>query len=116
MDCSSVRAALPAYLSGDLQPSESLDAGAHLAQCSDCMNEVRDTQSALSLLKSLPDITPAPNTWSLLSDRLDLEPARSKPAMATRAFLKLSAAASILVAALSFLAVGVATRAVPAAT
>ena len=60
-------------------------------------NEVGAIQSALSLLKALPDIEPSPETWKKIESKL---PAR-RP-VAFRYWLKAAAAASIMAAALSF--------------
>lgn len=73
-------------LLGECQPGSSPDE-----------TEVANIQSALSLLKALPDLEPSPETWNRIATRL---PAR-KPA-AFKFWLRAAAAASIMVAALSF--------------
>src|SRR6185436_2782801 len=60
--------------------------------------EVGSIQSALSLLKSLPEIEPSPETWKKIEAKL---PTR-RPLLATRYWLRAAAAASIMVAVLSF--------------
>jgi hypothetical protein len=60
----------------------------------------------LSLLKSLPDIEPSPETWKKISTNL---PSR-RPLLFTRTGLRAAAAASIMVAVLSFAVVMSATR------
>jgi hypothetical protein len=60
----------------------------------------------LSLLKNLPDIEPSPETWKKISANL---PSRRRP-LFTRTWLRAAAAASIMVAVLSFAVVMSATR------
>jgi hypothetical protein len=59
--------------------------------------EVSNIQSALSLLKSLPEIEPSPETWKQIEAKL---PARQPAAF--RFWLRAAAAASIMVAVVSF--------------
>ena len=65
--------------------------------------EVANIQSALSLLKALPDVEPSPETWKRIETRL------SRP-VALKFWLRAAAAAAIMVAVLSFAVVMNATR------
>src|SRR5262245_4002833 len=67
--------------------------------------EVADIQSALSLLKALPEVEPSPETWKRIESKL---PARRPVAL--KFWLRAAAAASIMVAVLSFAVVMNATR------
>src|SRR6185295_11117542 len=73
--------------------------------CTPDETEVSDIQSALSLLKALPDLEPSPETWKKIESRLP----QQQP-LAFRYWLRAAAAASILVAVLSFAVVMNATR------
>src|SRR5688572_13917237 len=59
--------------------------------------EVAAIQSALSLLKTLPEVEPSPETWKRIESRLP----RRQP-VAFRFWVRAAAAASIMVAVLSF--------------
>jgi hypothetical protein len=65
--------------------------------------EVANIQSALSLLKALPEVEPSPETWKRIETRLH------RP-VAAKFWLRAAAAASIMVAVLSFAVVMSATR------
>ena len=59
--------------------------------------ELRDVEAALSCLKSLPEIEPSPETWKKIEAQLP-----SRRPVAFRFWLRAAAAASIMVAVLSF--------------
>jgi hypothetical protein len=65
--------------------------------------EVANIQSALSLLKALPDVEPSPETWKRIETKL-------RRPVAVKFWLRAAAAASIMVAVLSFAVVMSATR------
>jgi len=65
--------------------------------------EVANIQSALSLLKALPEVEPSPETWKKIEPRL-------RRPVALKFWLRAAAAASIMVAVLSFAVVMSATR------
>lgn len=67
--------------------------------------EVANIQSALALLRSLPEVEPSPETWKRIESKL---PPR-RPAV-FKFWLRAAAAASILVAALSFAVVATMPR------
>src|SRR5436190_9400735 len=67
--------------------------------------EVGSIQSALSLLKALPEIEPSPETWKKITAQLP-----SRRPLLTKYWLRATAAASIMVAVLSFAVVMNATR------
>lgn len=119
MDCSQVREDIPAHFSGDLPRAELEAIGAHLATCDACMAEARAHQSSISLLKALPEISPSDDFRTRLFDAIDREPARVKRTPIHPKFalwIRFAAAASVLVAAVSFIYVGLVTRSLPAAT
>jgi ferric-dicitrate binding protein FerR (iron transport regulator) len=117
MDCRQAQNHLPAYQSGDLAAETAEAVGAHVATCEACKAEARDTQSVLSLLDSLPDISPAPTVWENVSNAIDRDavPATRSRGRSFSMILRIAAAASLLVAAVSFMYVALASRA-PVAT
>lgn len=68
--------------------------------------EVANIQSALSLLKALPDVEPSPETWKRIETKLLPQ---SRP-VALKFWLRAAAAAAIMVAVLSFAVVMSTTR------
>jgi hypothetical protein len=94
--CNEIRADLPAYRSQDLDARNTSEVDAHLRDCQACSAENRDEVSAVSLLKSIEEITPSPQTWDRIYSRT-----RTRKLTLT-APLKIAAAAGILAAAFSF--------------
>jgi ferric-dicitrate binding protein FerR (iron transport regulator) len=95
MNCDGIREVTYEYLKGWCEPSRASAIQSHLATCAGCAEEVRKTQSALSLLKTLPEIEASPETWENLRRSL---PGR-KP-VPGRAWAR-AVAAGFLVAVLS---------------
>lgn len=99
MNCQGIREVSYEYLKGWLSPNDAEAVEAHLAACPACMADTRSADSSLALLKTLPEIEALPETWNKIEARLAV------PAPKTRVFrfwLRVAAAASILVAVLSF--------------
>lgn len=85
---------------------QSPEVEAHTASCPACAAELRETAELLSLLhEALPDIQPAPGTLKKIEARLPL-----KPMPAFGVWLRVAAAASVLVAIVSFLALAAMPR------
>jgi ferric-dicitrate binding protein FerR (iron transport regulator) len=97
MDCEGVRElGLPGSEASEAERSA---AEAHQAGCAACAADEKAVVATLSLLHlALPDIDPAPGGWSRLEARLS---APRVPAFSL--WLRVAAAASVLVAAVSFL-------------
>jgi len=66
--------------------------------CSPDEADLNSIESALSLLKTLPDLEPSPDLWKRIDSKL---PAR-RPARVLKFWLRAATAATIMVAALSF--------------
>ncbi|MBI2932557.1 MAG: FecR domain-containing protein [Planctomycetes bacterium] len=115
MDCREIQANVPAYQSGELPEDLAAAVGRHLAQCPACMTDARKAQTTLALLKTIDDITPSEAVWQNL--KREITRAASTPGTGSlRALLRFAAAASILVAAFSFLFVAMLMRPTHAAT
>ncbi len=117
MDCRTVKSESVAYQSGNLTGGAAEDIGKHLADCADCATDARNAASTLSLLKTLDDITPNANVWL----NVQREVGRTAPVLSRRSglihgLLRFAAAASVLVAAISFIFVASVTRPSHAAT
>ncbi len=110
MDCSKVRAEVPAYQSGNLADADAERVGQHLAQCEACMADARDDQSALALLKALPEITACDDVWRNLARETAPKAVPTRRAGALLGLIRLAAAASLLVAALSFVFIATVPR------
>ncbi|HEX7898446.1 MAG TPA: FecR family protein [Planctomycetota bacterium] len=101
MKCEGVRA-----LGIEALKSQSPEIEAHTASCAACSAELRETAALLSLLhEALPDIQPTPGTLKKIEARLP------KPALAFGLWIRVAAAASVLVAIVSFLALAALPRA-----
>jgi hypothetical protein len=74
--------------------------------CSPDEADLKGIESALSLLHALPEVSPAPNTWSNIESKLP----SPRPARVLRFWLGAGAAASIMVAALTFAVVATTPR------
>ena len=98
MNCSGIRESAHEYLKGWLEPREAQDIQGHLERCPECSVELKTTQAHLALLGTLPEITPAPETWTRIESKIA---PRKTPVF--KFWLRTAAAASILVAAASYL-------------
>ncbi len=96
MSCDNIRPNLTAWRTGDLDPRDMAEVDSHLRTCPACSSESRDEQSALSLLKSIDDISTSSRVWN----RLSKETRTRKLALSVP--VKIAAAAGILAAAFSF--------------
>ncbi len=115
MDCSKVQSDSIAYHSGNLTDDQAQSVGQHLAQCETCLADARDTQSTLALLKAVDDITPSDSVWNRIETSIaPAVPARRAGSL--RPLVTFAAAASLLVAALSFVFVATIPRQSHAAT
>jgi ferric-dicitrate binding protein FerR (iron transport regulator) len=109
MDCAGIRERQHEYLRGWLEADEASAVERHTAGCDACQAEAKTTRSALTLLDTLPELTPDPETWTRLEAKIS-----PKNPKVFRFWLRTAAAASILVAALSFAVVLMPrTRALP---
>jgi len=113
MNCDGIRGLLHEYHRGWCEPETAAAVRGHLGTCHGCRDESRGTQSALSLLNALPDLEPAPETWKKIEKRIK-PPAFAERTSATAGkqkvpvltyWVRTAAAASIVVAVLSFAAV-----------
>ena len=98
MNCDGIRESANEYLKGWLEPREAQVVRQHLETCPDCSADLRITRTRLALLETLPEIEPAPETWTRIEAQLA---PRRKPLF--KFWLRVAAAASILVAAASYL-------------
>ncbi len=102
MNCDGIRTATHEYLKGWLEPREAQAVRSHLDGCTACSQEYRSAESSLALLETLlenlPEIEATPETWKRIESSI---PPR-KPAV-FKFWLRTAAAASILVAAASFI-------------
>lgn len=114
MDCSKAQTDSIAYHSGNLTDDQAQSVGQHLAQCETCMADARDTQSTLALLKAIDDVTPSTDVWTGIQS--NTAPAPLRRAGSLRPIMRFAAAASLLVAALSFVYLATVPRATHAAT
>ena len=60
MNHSRVRARLNDYLERDLPPKERSRVMAHLAECPECAEELRELESTVTLLRRLPEVPVPP--------------------------------------------------------
>ena len=105
MKCEGVRALGIEALKGHDEPGQRAEIEAHTASCPACSAELGETASLLSLLhEALPDIEPAPGTLKKIEARLP------KPGLAFGLWIRVAAAASVLVAIVSFLALAALPR------
>ncbi|HXX92255.1 MAG TPA: FecR domain-containing protein, partial [Planctomycetota bacterium] len=111
MNCDGIRARAHEYLKGWLEPGEAHAVQSHLDGCPACSDDLRRTGSSLALLEALPEIDPLPETWKKIHARLE-GPSRtaSRPGV-LRFWLRATAAASVLVAAASFILLATMPRA-----
>lgn len=100
MDCAGIREVTYEYHKGWCDPDRRKEVEAHLAACPACMAETRSSQSSLSLLHALPEIEAAPETWKRIEAHLPVPVLRR--AAAFKPWLRMAAAASVLVAVASF--------------
>jgi hypothetical protein len=113
MDCAGIRDVGYDYLKGGLEPGQAEAVEAHTAGCAGCAALMRDTRTALSLLPlALPDLDPSLETWKKIEAQL---PPAARPLLRRagpfKTWLRVAAAASILVAVASFVALLSAPRA-----
>jgi len=106
MNCSGIRDSAHEYLKGWLEPREAQDIQGHLERCPNCSVELKATQAHLALLGSLPEITPAPETWTRIEAKI-----APRKAASLKAWIRLAAAASILAAAASYMMLATMPRA-----
>src|SRR5262245_168913 len=115
MDCSKLQSDSIAYHSGNLTDDQAQSVGQHLAHCDACLTDARDTQSTLAPLKAIDDITPSDHVWNRIEGSIaPTVPARRAGSL--RPLVSFAAAASLLVAALSFVFVATVPRQSHAAT
>ena len=101
MDCAGIREVAYDYLKQGLEPEMARALEAHTGGCAGCATEIRDLRSTLSLLPiALPDLDPSPETWKKIEAKLGPTPVRTGGGL--RNWIRLAAAASILVAVASF--------------
>ncbi len=113
MNCAGIREFRHEYLKGWCPPDQAASIEGHLASCAVCAADLRETQSALSLLGALPEVEASPETWKQIESKLPSfarpvavgagasEGKPRKPAV-FRFWLRTAAAASVLVAVVSF--------------
>jgi len=65
---------LTAYLDGELAPSRRAEVEAHLPGCADCQHLVALLNHALSVVRTLPEYTPAKNTRAAVLRRVEPGP------------------------------------------
>ncbi len=100
MDCAGFREVAYDHLRGNLGPERAEALEAHAAGCAGCATEMKETRSALALLPlALPDLDPSPETWKKLEARI-----APRKAASFKTWIRVAAAASVLVAAASFAA------------
>lgn len=98
MDCAGIREVAYDYLKEGLEPSQARALEAHTAGCAGCATEIREQRSALSLLPlALPELDPSPETWKKIEAKL-----APRKTAALRTWIRVAAAASVLVAVASF--------------
>jgi len=100
MDCSGIREHLPAYRTGDLDERNTLEVGSHLQACPACMADACAEESAFALLRSIAEIKPSRRVWERISTEIGGVPSRRRYLLSVP--LRIAAAASVLVAVLSF--------------
>jgi hypothetical protein len=110
MNCDGVRTATHEYLRGWLEPREAQAVRSHLDGCLPCSQECRSTGTSLALLEALPEISALPETWKKIEARLAPLPATASRPGVFRFWLRAAAAASLLVAAASFILLAVMPR------
>ncbi len=98
MNCDGIREVAYEYLKGWCAPELAAAIRAHLAACPACAAEHRNAESSLALLHALPEIEASPETWHRIQANLP----RRRSAAPARTWIRLAAAASILVALGSF--------------
>ena len=113
VNCEGVRDLGIESLKGHIAPDQQAEISAHRAGCDACAAELRETESLLHLLhESLPDAPPTPGTLEKIEARIWSAETVRRPA-AARAFgmwLRVAAAASVLVAIVSFFALAALPR------
>ncbi len=105
MQCHEIRDLLSAHLDGALKPSDSVLVASHLEACSDCSRELENLRMVVSLLQTMPEISPPADFRINLRKRLEAAtpslPSKRKGILAilTGAGLsrRLAVAASLLV-------------------
>ena len=101
MTCEGVRELEVEYLKGRCSAAEAAGLEAHTASCAGCRGSLDDARSALALMRdALPDLSPSPDAWTRLEARLP----KPTPARAFSIWIRIAAAASVVVAVLSFVA------------
>lgn len=111
MNCEGVRDLGIEALKGHIAPGQQAEIEAHRAGCDACAAELRDTESLLTLLhENLPAIPPAPGTLEKIEARIWSAETVRRPALAFGVWLKVAAAASVLVAIVSFIALAALPR------
>jgi len=111
MDCEGVRESGIGLQGSEASAAERSAAEAHQAGCTTCAADRKDVSAVLSLLhQALPEIDPAPDGWSRLEARMD-RPVRTA---SFGLWLKVAAAASVMVAVVSFLVLAAMPKALTA--
>ena len=80
--CIDVRAALPLYVGGDLDPSELSAVEGHLTDCPACQDAQRRSEDARAVLAEHDSSGPTPDLWSGIRAQLSVE-GRLAPAVPT---------------------------------
>ena len=110
MKCEGVRELGFESLKGHSAPDQQAEIEAHRASCAACDAEWRETQSVLALLHdALPGLPPTPGTLDKIEARIWTQETR-RPVRAFGVWLRIAAAASVLVAAASFMALATLPR------
>ena len=103
MECEGIRGSGHEYLSGGCGPDEAATIEAHLATCAGCEADLKHAGSVLSLLKTLPELEPSTENWNRIESKLtEPRPAVESRTAGFRTWLRVAAAASVLVAVASF--------------
>src|SRR5947209_3110705 len=112
MTCDGIRESAHEYLKGWLEPREAQVVRQHLDRCPECSADLETTRTQLALLDTLPEIEAAPETWNRIEAHLPRPSfahrlvgtagaTEGKPAF--KFWLRMAAAAIILVAVGSFI-------------
>lgn len=109
MTCDGIRQSLYEYHRGWCGPDEAAAIQGHLEKCPSCLDEQRGTESALALLKTLPDLEPTPDPWKRIEEQITPVPTPARrPVFAT--WLRVAAAACVVVALASFVVLATMSR------
>jgi len=100
MECSAIQEHLPAYRTGDLDERNTFEVGSHLQACAACMADACAEESTVALLSSIAEIKPSRRVWDNVRREIGGGAARRRLVLTLP--LKVAAAASVLVAVVSF--------------